>query len=227
MASKKKASSSNLSPTTTVMSAKKSNLNTLNNMIWRRTINNLNVSEQPIAIFLMGLPAAGKSTVIKQFIESELQQSMRDYFHVDPDIFMTRLHGYNNTKARDFNKQGVIISSKILNKLYDSKYNFIYYGTGKNYSQYITMINKATKNNFKTVLVYVKVNVQIAKSRSKKRSRTVNNSVINTIYNSLSKKQSKGKYKDLTNFEILNKKVDEWYVYNNNEGTSTIESSSK
>ena len=111
--------------------------------------------------------------------------------------------------------------------MYQQRYNFVYYGTGKNYKQYQTMINKANKNKFKTILLYVEIDIQIAKSRSKKRSRIVNNSVINSIYESLQQKQPSGKYKGLTNVEILKEKTDEWYKYDNTTTTTIIDQGSK
>ena len=178
---------------------------------WSKITNNKKKKKVPTAIFLMGLPASGKSTVINYVVEEILEENMEDYLHIDPDIFMKTIETYRNENAEDFNRMGVIISSKIMKKLYDtdSRYDFIYFGTGKNWEQYRTAINKAKKNGYFTVLVYVHVSREETKSRAGKRSkkgnnqRVVDNSVINKIYNSLTKKQEKGKYMGKNNYEIL------------------------
>ena len=45
----------------------------------------------PFAIFMMGLPASGKSTVIDQFINEKLKLEKNDFIHIDPDLFMRKI----------------------------------------------------------------------------------------------------------------------------------------
>ena len=121
--------------------------------IWEDIKSKYKVSAgEPVAIFMMGIPASGKSTQIN-FVLSKIQHHSigsrftEDMFvHIDPDIFMEYIPTYDASNASDFNKHGVIISSKIMTNVLEEKYFFIYYGTGKNYKSYITMINKAIKN---------------------------------------------------------------------------------
>ena len=51
------------------------------------------VSKKPIAIFMMGLPASGKSTSIIKVSEL-LKLDVDSLIHVDPDIFMSKLDEY-------------------------------------------------------------------------------------------------------------------------------------
>jgi predicted kinase len=175
-------------------------------------------SKKPIAIFMMGLPASGKSTSIVKVAEM-YKLDLDSLIHVDPDIFMSILEGYDSSKASDFNKIGVQISSKILSKIYETpKYNYVYYGTGKSYTSYITMINKAKKLGYETLLVYVKLDVLEAIKRSKKRQRRLSESIIKEIDHRLKEKhrRKKGKvFVEQTNFEILQEKVDNWIVLDN------------
>jgi len=184
------------------------------------------VSKKPIAIFMMGLPASGKSTSIIKVSEL-LKLDVDSLIHVDPDIFMSKLDEYNNSKASEFNMMGVQMSSKILNKIYEtSNYNYVYYGTGKSYKSYITMINKAKKMGYETLLVYVRLGVTESIKRSKKRERRLSNSIIREINHRLKEKhrRKKGKvYLEQTNFEILQEKVDNWIILDNSKMDSSSE----
>ena len=84
----------------------------LSNNIWK-SLKNIQTTTQPLAIFMMGIPASGKSSSIEVVLE-DLSLTREDFIHIDPDIFMTSMRGYDNSKASQFNKSGVIISSQIL-----------------------------------------------------------------------------------------------------------------
>lgn len=205
-------------------------LNELAEQIWK-TLNPIQTKNQPIAIFMMGIPASGKSSSI-DIVLPELSLTREDFIHIDPDIFMSLIENYSNNQASNFNKQGVIISNRILSKIYESskKHNYIYYGTGRGYKSYITMINKANKLGFYTILVRVDLVLEEALKRSKKRKRTLNNNIIRRINNSLKEKhrRKKGKtYVEQTNFEILSEKVDTWYIIDNNGVRPRISSRSR
>jgi len=123
---------------------------------------------------------------------------------------MKELPGYTNNNAENYNKHGVILANTLLNIIYDkakedlsSTLNYIYYGTGKNYKSYMTMINKSKKLGYTTILIDVRVNIDIAINRSKKRSRIVKENIIREISKRLSQKETKGKYTGKTNYEIL------------------------
>ena len=212
-------------------------LNNISNDMWNNIIQNKAEIETPIAIFMMGLPASGKSTILKYFLENQLDSKMSDFIHVDPDIFMKISPEYDGSSASDFNKFGVILASRILKKINSHKFSYIYYGTGKNWKQYRTMINKSRHLNFVTILVNVEIDKKEAKKRSKKRSlgigsgdtnhRLVPNNVINKINSSLKEKHKKRKYKDpsgafqstenKTNYEILKTLVDFYVNFDNNQ----------
>ncbi len=180
---------------------------------------------KPVAIFMMGVPASGKSTSIN-FLLSKLQHHSigsrftEDMFvHIDPDIFMEYIPTYDAKKASDFNKHGVIISSKIMMKVLEENYFFIYYGTGKNYKSYTTMINKAIKNNYFTILVHIDVELATAMRRASERSRYIDPDIIYDIYLALHTEKEVGRghnKKSKTNLKILSEKVHLTYIINNN-----------
>ena len=145
-------------------------IDTIVEKIWNDLKKNSTKSE-PFALFTMGLPASGKSESIDLVIE-DIGLSRSDFIIIDPDEFMKYIPGYRNNNARSFNKDGVIISSRILKLINDSakNYNYIYFGTGKNFKSYQTMINKANKNGYTTILVNVEITLEKAKQRARKRS---------------------------------------------------------
>ena len=181
-------------------------------------------TDTPTAIFMMGLPGSGKSSSLGVILE-EISKNKEDFIEIDPDECMKQIDGYNNSKASDFNRNGVIICSHILTNCIKEKYNFIYSGTGKSYKQYMTMINKANKNGFDTILVYVKVYLKTAKNRNKLRTRQVPNEVIQEIYEKLKETHSRKKGTVMqTNFEILSEKVNTYYIIDNNKEKPIIKS---
>lgn len=219
----------------------KSKLNTIDyktlaNEIFISQLKNIKAYDKPISIFLMGIPASGKSTVIVDFIKYLNMKSnnsrsrnsrgsnsrgsnsrgknssnikIGDFFHIDPDICMKELPGYTNNNAENYNKHGVILANTLLNVIYDKAkrdsitLNYIYYGTGKNYKSYMTMINKSKKLGYTTILIDVRLNIDIAINRSTKRARIVKENIIREISKRLSQKETKGKYTGKTNYEIL------------------------
>jgi predicted ABC-type ATPase len=201
-----------------------SNLNNKETRIWSGL--KKRISDEPVAVFMMGIPASGKSTTVNVVLE-HMGYTRSDFLDIDPDIFMESLNDYNNTRARDFNKSGVVIASNIMKKIHSSsrKYKYIYFGTGKNYASYITMINKAKKAGYMTVLVNVEIDISTAINRASKRSRKVSPSVISNIDRRLKTKHTRTISKrkvSLTGYEILHDKVDQAYVINNNGSTPEI-----
>ena len=216
------------------------NYDTISERIWNNATNKKREYKKPFAIFLMGLPASGKSTVIEQFLDEILGLDMTKFIHIDPDIFMERVPDYDAQHAEAFNRFGVILSSKIMKKTLEKKYNYIYYGTGKNYKQYMTSINKSFKLGFHTILINVILEKEVAKSRaiirskkavsSKSPGRRIPISIINNINSQLRKRHmNTKKYKGKTNFEILSSlpTTVDWYVYDNNGEEAVLIDSSK
>lgn len=201
-----------------------SNLNDKEQVIWDDIKDK--TTNQGVAVFMMGIPGSGKSTTVNIVLEN-MGLSKDEFIDIDPDNFMAALDGYNNTKASIYNLSGVMMASKIMNRINKSgnKYKYIYYGTGKNFQNYITLINKAKKNAHRTVLVNVKIDVSTAIERASKRSRDVNTKTITNINNRLKQKHTRTiarKKVDLTNFEILREKVDIVYVVDNNRSGNPI-----
>ena len=171
-----------------------------------------------ICFFTMGLPASGKTTHSKHVLK-ELGISPENIIHLDPDIILEKLRSHSRSSNLQYlNKQSIIITSKIFNKLItnENQYSIIYYGTGKSWSSYQTMINKAKKNGFSTGLINVSLDLETAIRRNSLRERSVGRSVITNInsrlHTPLTNKKTPKKYLGKTNYEVLSSLVD--FVFN-------------
>lgn len=169
-------------------------------------------------LFTMGLPASGKTTHSKRVLK-ELGISPENIIHLDPDIILEKLRPLRrSSNLESLNKQSIIITSKIFNKLItnENQYSIIYYGTGKSWSSYQTMINKAKKNGFTTGLINVSLDLENAIRRNSLRERSVGKSVITNINSRLqtplTNKKTPKKYLGKTNYEVLSSLVD--FVFN-------------
>ena len=149
-------------------------------------------SKNPIAIFMMGLPASGKSYIKQNKLEN-LIQSMVDkdmkintFLNIDPDEFMQNIDGYTHEKVSKYHREGVILSNLAIDQIYNTSkqgksLNFIYDATGRDWTGYRKNINKANKLGYTTILVYVLADKELVKKCAEKRSRKVPSNVINNI----------------------------------------------
>lgn len=168
----------------------------------------------PIALFTMGIPASGKSTSVK-FVLDEMKIAKSSVVLLDPDEVMSEFPGYNNSlrgnTLREFNKAGVIVAKKIFDKLVEARISFVYFGTGKGFSFYRSLLSKTNKSGYKNGLINVMLNSDEAINRNSKRARSVGPSVIKNISASLKSgltapKYAKGKtpYEALSDLDIVN-----------------------
>lgn len=169
-----------------------------------------------LCLFTMGLPASGKTTNSIKILQ-ELKIDPENIIHLDPDIIMEELKKIDDSSnLSTLNRNSIIITSKLFNKLITNGDNLsiIYYGTGKNWTSYQTMINKAKKNGYITGLINVILDLETAIERNSIRGRSVGKNVITNIHTRLTtplnNKTSK-KYIGKTNYEVLSSLVD--FVY--------------
>ena len=136
------------------------------------------------AFYTMGLPASGKSTSAKNILE-EMGIPQESIVFLDPDDIMSRINGYNDSlrgeALQKYNRNGIIITSKVLDLFLENDISFIYFGTGKSYSSYGRNMRKSKKLGFTNVLINVNLDVETAIQRNSMRSRSVGRSVIESI----------------------------------------------
>ena len=206
-------------------------MDTLSNTLFQKYVSLPNL-HQKYCIFTMGLPASGKTTNSRIVLE-KFGIHKNKIIHLDPDIVMEDIKKNSaSSNLLHLNRNSIIVTSKIFDKIvnHENKYSLIYYGTGKSWSFYRTMINKAKKNGYKTILINIILDLETAIRRNTLRGkdggRSVGYTVISNIHNRLttplSNSKTPKKYLGKTNFEILKSLVDETYVLDNSSNTPSI-----
>ena len=141
-----------------------------------------------MALYTMGLPASGKTTSAKNVL-SEMSIPHESIVFLDPDGIMTRLIGYKDSLRGDalqkYNRNAIIISSKVLDLFIEEGISFIYFGTGRGYAGYARNMRKTKKFGFTNVLIHVDLDVESAVARNSTRARSVGRSVIESISKAL------------------------------------------
>ena len=206
-------------------------MDTLSNTLFQKYVSLPNL-HQKYCIFTMGLPASGKTTNSRLVLE-KIGIHENKIIHLDPDIVMEDIKkNSDSSNLSHLNRNSIIVTSKIFDKIVnnENKYSLIYYGTGKSWSSYRTMINKAKKNGYKTILINVILDLETAIRRNTIRDRnggrSVGSTVISNIHDRLttplSNSKTPKKYLGKTNFEILKSLVDETFVLDNSKNTPSI-----
>ena len=202
------------------------------------------VIKKPIAIFMMGIPGSGKSTVIIQFIRNILPLVLYDlevlgeekfltennFINCNPDKVMEYITGFNLEKKEDFLGRGTIYNNKLFKMVllekdyYKKKYNLIYDATGSQYGHYLKHIQIAKENGYLTILINISIQPQIAFQRISNRERRIELEIINKIYKNIyTKKNEKSKYPNKNNLDVLSEQTDLYFTIDNNK-ESKIES---
>jgi predicted kinase len=179
----------------------------------------------PVAIFMMGIPGSGKSTILKPFIKNILPLLLydldilnsqeylikRNFITCNPDILMTYMDEYYINKKNEYLTNATIQNNKLVKMILEKeeKYNFIYDATGSQYGHYIKHIENAKEQGYITILVNVSIEPIEAFIRVSYRERKVPEEIINKLYKDIyDKKNEKSKYPNKNNLEILSEKVD-------------------
>ena len=122
------------------------------------------------AIFMMGGPASGKSTVRRerfpgvQVLDSDdFKQAHPDYDPKNPQV----LHAWSAQEL-----------VKSFFKALSSDEDFVYDGTGSTAEKYVYYLKEASSAGFETTVVYVKTSLKTALQRNSKRERVVPESIV-------------------------------------------------
>jgi predicted ABC-type ATPase len=141
------------------------------------------------AVFMMGGPASGKSTVRKAEFggmavidADEIKESHPDYDPKNPQP----LHAWSSLQA------SALVASMIA-----AGTDFVYDGTGSSAEKYVRLILDAQAAGFTCELVYVPCDLKTALARNAARPRTVPESVVREKYSTIA-----------TSFEIVARYAD-------------------
>ncbi len=126
------------------------------------------------AIFLIGPPAAGKSTT-----RSELYPN---YLVIDPDELKKDLPGYDPKNPSKVHMASKILSRKLFERYLSSNESFVYDTTGGNEERMIKEIMEAKEKGFKVILLQVTCSLNVCLERNRLRERTVPDEVVKSIW---------------------------------------------
>lgn len=152
------------------------------------------------AILTSGLPAAGKSTVIKQQYEGFL----KDATLIDPDEILKEHKDYNPSNPQPLHEWSKQEAKKRMNRAMADGRNLVIDGTGTNAEKMVKWIKDLQAYGYEVILVFVKVSIKTSIQRNAARERNVPEWVIREKAEVIS-----------TSFEITSSYVDKVVVINN------------
>jgi len=123
---------------------------------------NIKPPKNPIALFICGIPASGKSTIRNKLIKD---LKLKNYFLIDPDEYLKYFdNDYNNTAT---------YITKLENEAVRNNYHIIFDKTCsymKSLDKYIKILKA---KGFKIIIYIIQVDIQTAIERNKTRDRIV------------------------------------------------------
>lgn len=130
--------------------------------------------DKKIGVFTLGIPASGKSTYINK--------NFKDFYILDCDKIKENFKGYNPKNPEVYHNLSKAILLKKFNRILKENKNFVYDSTGTNTDKILSLIDKAKKAGFFTVIIYVKIDLKTAILRNKLRIRTIPEHILKEKY---------------------------------------------
>lgn len=124
------------------------------------------------AVLTMGLPGAGKSTVMSR------TYNVADYTLIDPDVIKTEHPAYDPKNPSTIHEWSTEVAAERLAAALDRLDNLIIDGTGTNAEKMVRYTRTLRERGYTVELLYVRVTLATALSRNKARERTVPDSII-------------------------------------------------
>lgn len=107
-------------------------------------------TDQPAAIFMAGLPGAGKT----EFTKSWIINSRLKVIRLDMDEIASQIDTYSPRKADKFRKAASVLLSYTYDRVVNGKYDFVMDGTfGGNVA--IQNIERAIKHGYRVKVIYI------------------------------------------------------------------------
>ncbi|QFQ91980.1 zeta toxin family protein [Lacticaseibacillus manihotivorans] len=115
-----------------------------------RVIDSIEPNQEPkSAIFMAGIPGAGKSEVARGF-----QTMITNVARVDADQFREYFPGYHGDNAKDFQRGSSLLVDFVYNKLIDRKYSVILDATF-GFNKALDNVERAVRHGYVVTICYV------------------------------------------------------------------------
>jgi UDP-N-acetylglucosamine kinase len=144
---------------------------------------NFSSSDPPVAIFMAGIPGAGKTEFTKELVKTLAQTPLR----IDMDEIAADIEGYSAPTAYAFREGATIILSRIYDKALQNKKDFIFDGTFGSKNA-IKNVRRAQKKGYKVKVYFIYQKPEIAWQFTKDRELVEHRSIdrdgfISSYYN--------------------------------------------
>ena len=196
-----------------------------------------------IAIFIMGIPGSGKTTICQKFITNQLGRLLyntyitkkQNHYNLDnfilcnSDEIIKELPDYQVDNYIDFLHIGRRLNNKLLKILLEddiTNFNFVYDATGKQYENYLKKIKKAKSKKYFTILIDVRTDILTCYQRILFRDRHVSLEMIEKKHEDIYTPKHytyNNKYEILNNYDIIQAEVDISIVIDNNQNSLITE----
>lgn len=133
-----------------------------------------NQPPQKEAVFLVGPPAAGKSTT--------RQKLYPDYLVIDPDEIKKTLPGYDPKNPSKVHTLSKIIARKQFEEAISGDTSFVYDTTGGNKARMGREMEEARQKGFTIIILQVTCPLEECLKRNRQRERTVPDEVVKSIW---------------------------------------------
>jgi hypothetical protein len=113
--------------------------------------------QKPKAVFVFGLPATGKSSLIKKGFPGieEYKNIANDHVLIDADEFMGKLKGYEPKKAPLFHDEAGDIAKQAIDKAMDKNMNMVIPAIGRTQETYQALFNNLRQQGYDIDMVHV------------------------------------------------------------------------
>jgi predicted kinase len=126
-----------------------------------------------LGIILLGLPGAGKSTFIKDFILPRNSQ-FKSFSTDDVSLLYTK-------DPNKYHEKSSILNIEKLSKFITTGQNFIYDTTGAHERNIFRIVNEARKQKYTVIFIQLISDVETAKQRNLSRQRVVSDEYIDFV----------------------------------------------
>ena len=132
-------------------------------------IKKMMISDEKIAVIMIGVSASGKTTLKKKFIETYLKKRMNEFVDCDSDFILNQLKKMHNNQDKNCYYNGSEINDIIYTFAQRNNLNIILDGTGSDYIWTSGQIENLYNIGYTIYICIVKVDLEVAIGRAKSR----------------------------------------------------------
>lgn len=153
-----------------------------------------NVNNDKLAIFLMGTPASGKSSFIRNFIQT--RKNIKSFSSDDISLMFTKDPNVRHRGSGELNIKRIDI-------FMESGQSFIYDTTPTYSEDKIDLISKAKEYDYKVIFIALITPLEVALKRNQERDRQSSEEFLKHTYNTIWNKLSQHKELKPDSFYVI------------------------